>query len=43
MVDKNLKLSDLTGSQKTNDGLNKFKQDSNVFLQAITNVPSSAF
>ena len=42
MVDKNLKLSDLTGSQKTNDGLNKFKQDSNVFLQAITNVPSSA-
>ena len=42
MVDKNLKLSDLTGSQKTSDGLNEFKQDSNVFLQAITNVPSSA-
>lgn len=42
MVDKNLKLSDLTGLQKTKDGLNNFKQDSNVFLQAIKNVPSSA-
>lgn len=42
MAERKLKLSDLTGSQQTNDGLNQYKKDSNTFLQAITNVPSSA-
>ena len=44
MTERNITLEDLKNStiKKKDDGLNQYKQDSNVFLQAIKNVPSSA-
>ena len=44
MTKRNITLEDLENStvKKNNDGLNEYQDNQNTFLQAITNVPSSA-